>query len=148
MKSFEIDHTKLTPGIYKHAVSGFVTTWDIRIKTPNSGDYLSPAIIHTIEHTMANYLRGKYGDHKIVGIFPMGCQTGFYVLTRGMNRKTIYKAITDYIDDMSLTIYVPGATEEQCGNYKLQDLTGAKRAMRYYLRKWLILYNSAIDYPE
>lgn len=148
MKSFEIDHTKLTPGIYKHSVSGFVTTWDIRIKTPNSDDYLNPAVIHTIEHTMANYLRMKYGDYRIVGIFPMGCQTGFYVLTRFINRREIYKAITAYIDSLSVTTFVPGATIEQCGNYKLQDLIGAQRVMRYYLRKWLILYEAARDYQK
>lgn len=146
MRSFEIDHTKLTPGIYKHSRSGLVTTWDIRIKSPNKGDYLSPAIIHSIEHTLATYLRGVYGNTRIVGIFPMGCQTGFYVLTRFMDRHDIYVAISDYISHMSIVFDVPGATEIQCGNYQLQDLTGAKRELKEYLISYLVLQDRALDY--
>lgn len=146
MRSFEIDHETLQPGIYKHSVSGLVTTWDIRVKFPNSGDYLRPATIHTIEHTMASYLRERFGNYRIVGIFPMGCQTGFYVLTRFIDKNMIHEAITDYIMDLQRRLSVPGATRKQCGQYELQDLKGAKSDMLNYYDRFLRYKNSAGKY--
>lgn len=40
--SFCVDHTTLLPGIYLSRCDGVVITWDIRMKRPNQGDYLSP----------------------------------------------------------------------------------------------------------
>ena len=137
MKSFEIDHTKLIPGIYKHSKSGLVTTWDVRIKKPNSGEYLDPAVIHTVEHTLASYLRTRYGNLRIVGIFPMGCQTGFYVLTRFMSNSAFYYAIEDYILNLQRRFSVPGTTEQQCGNYTLHNLKGAKDVMLDFYDEYL-----------
>lgn len=146
MRSFEIDHTKLSPGIYKHSVSMLTTTWDIRIKFPNSGDYLSPEVIHTIEHTMAFYLRKIYGNTRIVGVFPMGCQTGFYVLTRFMSSHDLVHAIRTYIQSLKNMDEVPGATRIQCGNYELQDLYRAKKIMDHYDRKYLNFQTVALNY--
>lgn len=146
MRSFEVDHTTLLPGIYKHSSSGFVDTWDIRMKKPNNGDYLSPAAIHTIEHTMATYLRERYGNYRIVGIFPMGCQTGFYVLTRFIDKRKIFEAIVDYIMNLQRLKVIPGATEKQCGQYELQSLEGAKRVTLEYYSKWLKYQDSAENY--
>ena len=146
MRSFEIDHRKLKPNIYKHSVSGLVTTWDVRIKSPNKGDYLEPAVIHTIEHTLAYYMRKRYGNYRIVGIFPMGCQTGFYVLTRFIDKHMIHEAFIDYIMHLQTTSEVPGATEEQCGQYQLQNLRGAKNTMLEYYDKYLKFQDSAMKY--
>lgn len=146
MRSFEIDHAALTPGIYKHSISGLVTTWDIRIKSPNKGDYLDPAVIHTIEHTLASYLRDRFGDYRIVGIFPMGCQTGFYVLTRFISSKVIYQSIVDYIIYLQTKSTIPGANERQCGQYDLQNLRSSKDEMFKYYENHLKLYDSAIKY--
>lgn len=146
MRSFEIDHRKLKPSIYKHSVSGLVTTWDVRIKSPNKGEYLDPAVIHTIEHTLADYMRKRYGNYRIVGIFPMGCQTGFYVLTRFIDKYMIHEAFIDYIMHLQTTFQVPGATEKQCGQYQLQNLRGAKSTMLEYYDKYLKFQNSAIKY--
>lgn len=146
MRSFEIDHDRLLPGIYKHSVSGLVITWDMRVKIPNSGDYLTPAQIHTIEHTLATYLRERYGNYRIVGIFPMGCQTGFYILTRFIDKNMIFNAIIDYILGLQRAIVVPGATRNQCGQYELQDLRGAKKAMLSYYENYLKFQKSAKQY--
>lgn len=148
MRSFEIDHTILTPGIYKHSVSGLVVTWDVRIKSPNKGNYLAPAVIHTIEHTLATYLRKRYGNYRIVGIFPMGCQTGFYVLTRLIDSHMIHEAIIDYILNLQRLSTVPGATERQCGQYLFQDLAGAKHSMLAYYDDYLKYQNSAMKYTR
>ena len=39
--SFCVDHTKLDRGMYLSRQDGDVLTWDIRMKKPNHGDYLS-----------------------------------------------------------------------------------------------------------
>ena len=148
MRSFEIDHDRLLPGIYKHSVSGLVVTWDVRIKTPNKGEYLTPAQIHTIEHTLATYLRGRYGNYRIVGIFPMGCQTGFYVLTRFIDKVMIYESILDYILNLQRSISVPGATRRQCGQFELQDLRGAKQVVLDYYEHHLKFQKSALKYNK
>ena len=41
--SFCVDHNTLVPGMYLSRKDGDVLTWDIRMKTPNKGSYLSPA---------------------------------------------------------------------------------------------------------
>lgn len=46
--SFCVDHNTLVPGMYLSRKDGDVLTWDIRMKTPNKGSYLSPACAHTI----------------------------------------------------------------------------------------------------
>ena len=40
--SFCVDHTTLLPGMYLSRRDGDVLTWDIRMKRPNQGQYLSP----------------------------------------------------------------------------------------------------------
>ena len=58
--SFKVDHTKLKPGLYVSRVDKWgmetATTFDIRVCKPNK-DMMSPAVAHTIEHLMADYLR-------------------------------------------------------------------------------------------
>lgn len=60
--SFKVDHTKLKPGLYVSRVDKLglemVTTFDVRVCKSNR-DMMSPAIAHTIEHLMADYMRNK-----------------------------------------------------------------------------------------
>ena len=49
--SFSIDHDKLQKGIYVSRIDGDVVTYDIRMKRPNRGDYVSNAALHTFEQT-------------------------------------------------------------------------------------------------
>ena len=59
--SFTIDHIRLVPGIYvsrKDTVSGAViTTFDIRMTSPNDEPVMNTAEVHTIEHLGATFLR-------------------------------------------------------------------------------------------
>ena len=57
--SFCVDHTKLDRGMYLSRQDGDVLTWDIRMKKPNQGDYLSTAAAHTLEHLFATYARNS-----------------------------------------------------------------------------------------
>ena len=97
--SFTVDHTQIIPGIYESRVDilgdEIVTTFDVRIKKPNSEPAIAPAAMHTMEHVIATYLRNhdKWKD-KLIYWGPMGCLTGFYLILKG-NRasKELYELI-------------------------------------------------------
>ncbi len=57
--SFCVDHTRLERGMYLSRQDGDVLTWDIRMKKPNQGDYLTTAAAHTLEHLFATYARNS-----------------------------------------------------------------------------------------
>ena len=57
--SFCVDHTKLDRGMYLSRQDGDVLTWDIRMKKPNQGDYLTTGAAHTLEHLFATYARNS-----------------------------------------------------------------------------------------
>lgn len=85
--SFCVDHTRLLPGMYlsrQDGADGEILTWDIRMKQPNKGSYLSPAAAHTLEHLFATYARNSKYSRGVVYVGPMGCLTGFYLLTTGL----------------------------------------------------------------
>ena len=87
--SFTIDHIKLQPGIYvsrKDTVGdSIITTFDLRMTSPNEEPVMNTAEMHTIEHLAATYLRNdpEYKD-RIIYFGPMGCRTGFYLLLQGI----------------------------------------------------------------
>ena len=80
--SFCVDHTKLDRGMYLSRQDGDVLTWDIRMKKPNQGDYLTTGAAHTLEHLFATYARNSAYKDGVIYVGPMGCRTGFYLLTR------------------------------------------------------------------
>ena len=86
--SFQVDHTKLVPGIYVSRVDSigndFATTFDIRMKKPNLEPVIHPNAMHTIEHIVATFLRNdKEWKDRIVYWGPMGCLTGSYLIVKG-----------------------------------------------------------------
>ena len=80
--SFNVDHDKLKKGMYISRIDGDVVTYDIRMKKPNMGDYLSNGTVHTFEHLLAACLRNGPLADAVIYIGPMGCRTGFCVLLR------------------------------------------------------------------
>ena len=60
--SFTIDHIKLQPGVYvsrKDPVGGTViTTFDLRLTSPNEEPVMNTAEMHVIEHLGATFLSG------------------------------------------------------------------------------------------
>ena len=144
--SFTIDHIKLQPGIYvsrKDKVGdSVITTFDIRMTSPNEEPVMNTAELHTIEHLAATFLR----NHKIFGskmIYwgPMGCRTGNYLLLNGdYESKDIvplmietFEFIRDFEGD------VPGASAKDCGNYLDMNLNMAKYLADKYLKE--VLYD-------
>ena len=86
--SFQVNHLNLLRGIYvsrKDTINDqILTTFDIRMKTPNKEPVMNTAEIHTIEHLGATFLRNHptYKDQTIY-FGPMGCRTGLYVIFSG-----------------------------------------------------------------
>ena len=131
--SFSKDHDKLSQGLHECGTANGVTTWDLRFKKPNQGDYLSPKSAHTIEHVLATLLRNSARKADIVYFGPMGCLTGFYLLTVNMN----YCEVSELLkESFALALHIeeiPGNKREECGNYLFHDLDGAKEECKKYL---------------
>ena len=153
IRSFQIDHTKLKPGLYvsRTDIVGFevITTFDIRICEPNK-EMMTPAISHTIEHLMADFLRNESPLKEDVLYFgPMGCLTGFYLIVK-RNRSSLL--IKDHIVDAfrycSFAETIPGATQTECGNYTLNDLKGAKETCRRFSAYLKDVNKECLIYPE
>ena len=154
--SFTIDHLKLVPGVYvsrKDTIGKeVITTFDLRMTSPNDEPVMNTAEVHTIEHLAATFLRNHpvYGD-KTIYFGPMGCRTGFYLLLAGdLTSKEIvplmiemFEFIRDFKDE------VPGASPKDCGNYLDMNLPMANYLANRYLDN--VLYNiddSRLVYPE
>lgn len=136
--SFSVDHRKLTKGVYVSRIDGDLITYDIRMTQPNVEPALKPEAAHTIEHIGATLLRnGKYKD-RVIYFGPMGCMTGFYLIVRGLDLEVIKEVVKDvYSQIASWNQEIPGAKEEECGNYTFMDLAEAKKAANYFVNsKW------------
>ena len=132
--SFQKDHDKLQPGFHFSGFNCGVATFDLRFIKPNAGDFVSPAASHSIEHMMATALRnGKYKAN-IVYFGPMGCRTGFYLLTSGLSFVDALDATLSALAECGKFEKVPGAEKRECGNYLDHDLAGAKAECAAYLR--------------
>lgn len=128
IKSFQIDHTKLDPGMYVSRVDGDIITYDIRMKKPNSEPVLENAALHTIEHLFATYVRSSALSANIIYFGPMGCRTGFYFITRGISHSDAIRLAKDAFDYTAAFVGdIPGAAIKECGNYLDHDLAGAKK---------------------
>ncbi len=154
--SFTIDHIKLQPGVYvsrKDTIgSEMITTFDLRMTSPNEEPVMNTAEVHTIEHLGATFLRNHL-DYKDKTIYfgPMGCRTGFYLLLAGdyASRDIVplmiqlYEFIRDYKDE------VPGASPKDCGNYLDMNLPMANYLAKRYLEQ--VLYgidDGRLVYPQ
>lgn len=132
--SFQVDHDVLKKGIYLSRVDGDVMTYDIRTCTPNGDRYLDPKTIHTMEHLFATFARNsRFGD-SVIYVGPMGCRTGFYLLTRGLRHPEVIELIKEsfrYMADFEGEI--PGSKKKECGNYREHDLSDAKKEAAAFL---------------
>ncbi|MCF2652203.1 S-ribosylhomocysteine lyase [Anaeromassilibacillus senegalensis] len=134
--SFTVNHDKLQKGMYISRVDGDVITYDIRMKTPNAGDYLSNGALHTFEHLFATYARNSALSDSVIYVGPMGCRTGFYFLLRDrVSRADALALVREsfaFIEQFEGEI--PGSRREECGNYLEHDLSGAKETAADMLR--------------
>ena len=134
IKSFEVDHTRLLPGMYISRVDGDVTTFDLRTRRPNAGEYMDNPTMHTFEHLFATYIRNSAIGSSVLYFGPMGCQTGFYLLTRALDPQAVYREVLAVLEKIiAHEGAVFGASEVECGNYRNLTLPAAKTEAKRYL---------------
>ncbi len=153
--SFTIDHIKLQPGVYvsrkDHVGAQVITTFDLRITSPNDEPVMNTAEIHTIEHLGATYLRNSEMKDQVIYFGPMGCRTGFYLLLAGdLTSEEIVSLMVrmfEFIRDFEGQ--VPGASAKDCGNYLDMNLGMAKYIADRYLKNTLYGIDEAhLVYPQ
>ena len=154
--SFTIDHLKLVPGVYvsrKDTIGKeVITTFDLRMTSPNDEPVMNTAEVHTIEHLAATFLRNHpvYAN-KTIYFGPMGCRTGFYLLLAGnLTSKEIIPLMIEMFEFIrDFNGEVPGASPKDCGNYLDMNLPMANYLAKRDLDN--VLYNiddSRLIYPE
>lgn len=131
--SFSKNHDELTVGLHECGTANGITTWDLRFKKPNGGDYVSPKAAHTVEHLLATVLRNSDYKDNIVYFGPMGCRTGFYLLTAGMDYGQVLTLLKSSLALALTFTEVPGNKREECGNYLEHDLSAAINECKNYL---------------
>ncbi len=138
--SFTVNHDLLEPGIYLSRIDGDVITYDMRFIKPNTPPFMEQAAMHTLEHLYATLLRNSEFTDNIIYFGPMGCRTGFYLLTRGMTHSAVIRLIIDTTKSVAeWSGDIPGATKIECGNYLEHNLPEAKRLAGVYnqtITKW------------
>ena len=88
---------------------------------------------HTIEHLMATVLRNGREKDNIVYFGPMGCRTGFYLLTVRLTFGQVLALLKESIPAALAMDAVPGSSRKECGNYLEHDLAGAQKELAAYL---------------
>ena len=149
--SFTIDHIRLQPGVYvsrKDQVGGSaVTTFDLRMTSPNEEPVMNTAEVHTIEHLGATFLRNhsEYGNCTVY-FGPRACRTGFYLLLAGdfTSRQILPLIVEMFAFIRDFEGEVPGACAKDCGNYLDMNLGMAK----YLAARYLKVLENIEGYPE
>lgn len=132
--SFTVDHDLLTEGIYVSRIDGDVTTYDLRTRIPNAGDYMDNLTMHSVEHMFATYVRASSISDRVIYFGPMGCQTGFYLLIRNADNEETLRVVKDVLSKIvNHDGEMFGAVRRECGNYKNLDLNAAKLECERYL---------------
>lgn len=147
--SFSVDHRKIKPWVYISRVDGDVTTYDMRMRKPNTGDLVDNATLHSLEHLFATMVRNSKISKDVIYFGPMGCQTGFYLLIRNADHGTVVQVIKEVLAGIAgYDGDMPGASEIECGNYRNLDVELARAEAKSYLEKIKDLTKDDLNYEE
>ena len=146
VESFSLDHTRvLAPYVRligtEHGPRGdAISNYDIRLVQPNEQE-IPTAGLHTIEHTLAALLRGRFAG--LIDISPFGCRTGFHLIAWGEpTPATVAEAIRSSLADLVERVTwadVPGTAAVSCGNYRDHSLHSAQEWARQVLDRGISL---------
>ena len=146
--SLQIDHNILKKGIYISRIDDDITTYDIRMKEPNRGDFLTNSAIHTIEHIFKTFISTtEFGDN-IIYFGPMASRTGFFLLTRSLTDNYSIQLIRDgfrYVAEFWGRI--PEASNKECGNCLEHNLPQAKEEAKEFLEIIKDWTKENLEYP-
>ena len=133
--SFTVDHDVLVPGLYLSRRDGSVVTYDLRFKRPNTGDLLTNAEMHSVEHIIATALRNSAAKDAVIYFGPMGCQTGFYFLfdSAQLTESEAIDLLKDvFAQGAAWEAPMPGQSAKECGNYANLDTALARECCAFY----------------
>ena len=133
--SFTVNHNVLVPGLYLSRRDGEVSTFDLRFKKPNTGDLLTNAQLHSVEHIIATLLRNSPERDAVIYFGPMGCQTGFYFLfdsAQLTDAQAIDLLRQVFAQGAAWEGPVPGKSSRECGNYVNLDVALARDCCAFY----------------
>ena len=136
-ESAGLDHTKVRApyvrlaGVINVDKKNKIYKYDIRFVQPNTKQ-IPTKILHSLEHLLAVTMRSRIDN--IVDISPMGCLTGFYLVSLNQPYEKILKALEHGLVDLQKIKQVPFANKIQCGSAKLHDLPGAKEFAKIMLK--------------
>lgn len=133
--SFTVDHNVLVPGLYLSRRDGDTVTFDLRFKKPNTGDLLTNAQMHSVEHIIATFLRNSAQKDAVIYFGPMGCQTGFYFLFD--SKQLSIPAAIDLLKKVFAdgAVYdgpMPGKSAVECGNYVNLNVALSRECCAFY----------------
>ena len=136
VESFNLDH-RLVSAPYvrvadrKRLPGGDeLVKYDVRFTQPNQAHLEMPAV-HSIEHLTAELMRNH--TNKLIDFSPMGCQTGFYALTLGLEPSQFMQILEATFRDILAAEQVPAANEVQCGWGANHSLEAAQQAVSQFL---------------
>lgn len=154
VESFNLDH-RLVSAPYvrvadrKRLPGGDeLVKYDVRFTQPNQAHLEMPAV-HSIEHLTAELMRNH--TDKLIDFSPMGCQTGFYALTLGLEPPQFMQILEATFRDILAAEQVPAANEVQCGWGANHSLEAAQQAVSQFLAQravWGQVMAQAPDEPE
>ena len=133
ISSFSVDHDLIDEGIYVSRIDGDITTYDLRTRKPNMGDYMDNITMHSVEHMVATYIRNSDIGGDVIYFGPMGCRTGFYLLVRNADNARVLSELKAVLAKVAFeATEMFGASRVECGNYLELSLDAAKaEALRY-----------------
>lgn len=154
VESFNLDH-RLVSAPYvrvadrKRLPGGDeLVKYDVRFTQPNQAHLEMPAV-HSIEHLTAELMRNH--TNKLIDFSPMGCQTGFYALTLGLEPPQFMQILEATFRDILTAEQVPAANEVQCGWGANHSLEAAQQAVSQFLAQravWGQVMAQAAGEPE
>ncbi len=140
--SFQVDHLRLKRGIYVSRVDRFgdtiLTTFDLRMKEPNTEPVMDVPALHTLEHMGATFLRSHENwKDKTVYFGPMGCRTGMYMVLEGQHTSpSVVPLVQEFLRwTLAYQGEVPGASAKECGNWRDHNLAMAQWEAKKFLEE-------------
>ncbi|WP_194948876.1 S-ribosylhomocysteine lyase [Actinomyces trachealis] len=136
VESFNLDHTRVEAPFVRVADrkrlpgGDELVKYDVRFCQPNR-EHLEMPTVHSVEHLVAELMRNH--TDRLVDWSPMGCQTGFYALTLGLEPAEFLPLLETTCRDVLEATAVPAANEVQCGWGANHSLAGAQAAVAAFL---------------
>ena len=135
----DLDHRFVSPPYLRltdrrKTSSGEANVWHLRVAQPNV-THIQSQIMHSVEHFLGDYLTAA--SDEVVSVAPMGCQTGFYIVTSIGLFDELSALLVKVLETVASATAVPHADTVQCGWAANHSLQGAKN-----LASWLLDHKS------